>query len=811
MTQSKKWVAGVFFLIFAVMLAAGVFSLSRVLKSREALQNSLVTQIEEILDARVELERTRFVFTPFPCLLVTRLKLKFPNRNWPEWTAREARFSFSFFPLLWGRVQVSGFQVRDGEGNALGIPWEKIEFKVKGLGPQKNSPFEWKAKVGGGKGILKGKGRVTFQNPGENFWKGLGIRSEATLHSFSLPEGADSRILKRLPPAFRSDEWLGELRIAKDKSASEVEGDGKFQLKNISSKTSGALSLSGEAQWVWDVEKNTVKLTHLSLLSPFAEVDGAVTIRNETGEIVESRLRGRKVILEELIRNFPTFQSLLPVDTGLSGESEFDLSLVGTWDYLSLHTHWNLTPAVVTYGKIFSKPKDFPMRINFDFLLRAGSVLSGDFSIQLKQATIKGALVKLNLKTGDGEITLLTNKFDLGGWKGLLTPFTGYRVTGSAKGLLNSKGNLLQLGTSEKMLNVTLDDVTILSPTGKGLRRAKAHIDVSSLSVRVDNSRFGLGNSSLQMEAEIYSLEKNPQGTIEISSPHLDPFEVLENLKEFRPLLQRKFHRWDAVEETLNRFFPQPSLLEDFSLHLKIQEHKALLQNLEFEAWGGKFGFEGEWNGSGEKPSFWLGFHLENVSLVRYFEGFGNKNGILEGNLFFTGKFQGKGAHEEEILPTLSGEGNLSVTNGEWPSLDIAGPLKNLVPLRNLTPSRVRSLPFSDLKANWKFKEGKFDTGDLILNTEDYWIEGRGNLSVKGVLNSRLEVYLSKYLTEQALKSWQATEEAEGRKLGPIPLLLVGNVTRPEPRIDGQRAESFLEAVRARKFRRVLRKPFVPT
>ena len=256
------------------------------------------------------------------------------------------------------------------------------------------------------------------------------------------------------------------------------------------------------------------------------------------------------------------------------------------------------------------------MRINFDFLLRAGSVLSGDFSIQLKQATIKGALVKLNLKTGDGEITLLTNKFDLGGWKGLLTPFTGYRVTGSAKGLLNSKGNLLQLGTSEKMLNVTLDDVTILSPTGKGLRRAKAHIDVSSLSVRVDNSRFGLGNSSLQMEAEIYSLEKNPQGTIEISSPHLDPFEVLENLKEFRPLLQRKFHRWDAVEETLNRFFPQPSLLEDFSLHLKIQEHKALLQNLEFEAWGGKFGFEGEWNGSGEKPSFWLGFHLENVSLV---------------------------------------------------------------------------------------------------------------------------------------------------------------------------------------------------
>ena len=153
MTRSKKWIAGASLLIAALgLVGVGVFSLARVLGSREALQNSLVTQMQESLDAHVELEGMRFVFTPFPRHQATRLKLVLSSPNGSEWTAREAQFSFSLLSLLWGRIHISGFQIRGGEGNVFGIPLEKIEFKIKGLGPKKNSPFEWKAKVEGGKG-----------------------------------------------------------------------------------------------------------------------------------------------------------------------------------------------------------------------------------------------------------------------------------------------------------------------------------------------------------------------------------------------------------------------------------------------------------------------------------------------------------------------------------------------------------------------------------------------------------------------------------------------------------------------------------
>ena len=97
MTRSKKWIAGLFFLLFALVLAGIGLFLSRIVQSRETLQNSVIAQIEEMLDARVELEQTRFIFTPFPRLQAMKLQWTLPHKDWPEWMARDARFLFPSF------------------------------------------------------------------------------------------------------------------------------------------------------------------------------------------------------------------------------------------------------------------------------------------------------------------------------------------------------------------------------------------------------------------------------------------------------------------------------------------------------------------------------------------------------------------------------------------------------------------------------------------------------------------------------------------------------------------------------------------
>jgi hypothetical protein len=516
--------------------------------------------------------------------------------------------------------------------------------------------------------------------------------------------------------------------------------------------------------------------------------------------------------------------AVLPTEVGFSGESEFVLSLQGTWDYLSLHGSWDLTPAVLTYGKFFSKPKDFPMGITCDLILKAGSFLSGDFSVRIHETTTKGALVGLDPKTGIGELTLLTNKFALKGWETLLTPFAGYEISGFAKILTHWKGVLNEINKTDKMLNLTLEDAALVSSTGRGIRGVKALLDMSSLSLRLKDTSFEIGGSPVQVEAEIYNLRENPQGGVQITSARLDPFALLDNLKALTPLfplqgspgypnLEKARARLAKMEKTLQRFFPNALVLEEVWLDLKVGPGKLALENLSFQALEGNFRLRGQTEWPSEKPNFWLEAELDKMSLARYFEGIGRPEKILEGNLFFKGRFQGQGLKSDEISENLTGEGTLAIANGDWRSLDLMGPLGKLDVFQRggatppLLPA-MPSTPFHDLKAGWRFGKGKFDTDDFLLNSEYLWVEGRGNLTLEGIFNSRLEVYLSKPLTAQVLDSWGMREKQEGRQLGPLPFLLLGKFSQAEVRADDQRMKTFLEAVRARKFRKILHKPF---
>jgi len=790
-----------------ILLVGVLFSLSRWAKSPESLEAPLTALIKERLGTRLSFQEAKLIFTPFPVLELHKFHLDSPQEGVSALAAEETRLRLRFLPLVFGRVLPSGLSVRGAEGTFWGVPLERMEFKIQGLHPKRPASFKWKASAAGGQEILKGKGDLRFQSLGENLWRDLGFRTEVSLNPLSLNEGIGKDLLKDFPELSEAGKLTGVLYLEKLEGVSPVEGNGRFQADRLQTQTP---LLAGEGSFSWNLEKGTLELRQASLQAPFGELEGMGTYKLETGEIEEGRLRGRKMLLEELVRYFPAFFSTLPLGAGLAGESEFDLTLRGTWDYLSLYANWNLTPAVLTYGKIFSKPKDFPMGFNFDFLLKGGSLLSGDFSVGIEGATVKGALAALDLATGKGELTLLTNKFDLTGWPRLLTSFAHYEMSGGAKALVSLKGDLTQIRETEKMINLTLEGVTILSQEGRGIRDATVLLDASPLSLRIKEARFVMGGSPLEIKTEIYDLREHPRGTLEIASPGLDPFALIEHLKELSSSFfpSEKPFSWENMGTTMKRFLPKPILWEDFLLTLRIEGEKIFLEDLKFRILEGSLNFQGQIERPPGTPSFSLDVQLDRIALARYLEGLGETGRILEGNLFFQGKFQGEGGTREEAARSLAGQGTLLIANGEWPALDLASPLKSLEPFQKVTLGAPASTPFSDLRARWDYKEGKFETDDLLIRSEDFWIEGKGNLSKEGVLNSRLEVYLSKFLTEQAFQSWQAGDRTEGKQLGPVPFLLVGNLTRPEPRIDEEKAKPLLEAIRTRKFKRVLREPF---
>ena len=805
-----RWIKRISILVFIGVVAGGFFSLSLFLRNPERFKGFLTAQIENRLGTRLSFQESKVVFTPFPAVQIKGALLELEVSNLPSLRAEEVRFSFHFLPLLWGRLELSGFQMKKGEGIFWGIPLSNMFLKIRDLSSKKFSPFEWRADGADEKEIVEGKGGVALQNQGENIWIGSGFKGDIAVKGFDLSKGVAQDLLKHISRTRMSGELAGKLHLEKEKGKSIVDGTAEFALNNFRSGSSEAFSLTGHGELLWNLEGDSAEFKEISVTTPFGDWDGRGVLNVETGEIGEVRLTGRKVVLDELVRRFPGLQSALPLDTGFSGESELDLTVQGTWDYLSLHTNWDLTPVVLTYGKVFSKPKDFPMVINADLLLKGGDVLSGDLSVRIGQMTAKGTVVGLDLKTGVGELTILTNKFELKGWKSLLSPLAKHELSGSAKVLLNWKGNLTQLGKTERSLNLTLDDATLLSPSGRGIRKANGFFDISALSLRVKDARFEIGGSLIQVAAEIFNLKEKPQGKVEVTASQLDLFALFENLETFHSffLSEKTRASWKEFKGTLQRYLPKPFALDRLSLSLVAQPGKLALENLSFQALNGDFHIRGETDWPSEKQNFWFETELDRASLARYFEGMGKGDKFLDGNLFFKGRFQGQGAKLEDVSENLSGQGTLSVTNGEWDSLDLMSPLVALGPLHALTSYRFRSTPFLDLKATWNYAKGKFDTNDFILNSDQLWVEGQGNVSTQGVLNSRLRIYLSKALTDKVLKSWGAAGKGGGKQLGPFPFLLVGNLSKPQAKADDRFMETFLLAIRNRRFREILRSPF---
>jgi len=797
--------------LLAAFLIATLLCIWRATQLRERLPDILTSQAEKHLGVRVTFQEAKMVWTPLPALRLKHLRLESMENTFSPWTAEEAHIPFRLFPLLWGQVQFSGIDLRGGEGQWGGVPLQGVEGKVRGFGFLRSASFEGKARGADGKEILQGRGKFSFESRGENFWKGLGLKGEIRVSSFSLTGGLSPEVLSRLSPPFRKSQWKGLIRLNKEKTNEAVVGTAQFEAQNLSVPNVPDFSLAGGGLLSWNLRTGLFEFKQVLLKSPFGEINASGIWNAETQEIKEARFVGRKMVLENVLRAFPGLNPALPLETGISGESEFDLTLRGSWDYLSWHASWNLTSAALTYRKIFSKPKDFPMNINLDLLLKEGSHLSGDLSARVGNATVKGALVELDVKSGQGEVTLLTNKFDLKDWAPLLAPIAPSTVSGEAKILFSAKGDLFHLRQVEKkMFNLTLDRVTFLRANGRGLEEGSAHIDWSPLNLHVKDAVLKLGGTSLQVQAEIFDFDKNPRGTFQVLSPRVEVEPFLQNLEELpvTNFFQKVLPSWPQIEKEVRHFFPSGVPLEEFTLKGSVEPNKLTLEEMEFRALTGGFRIQAQRDGSGERSRFSLGLQLDQVSLARYFEAVGHPNEGLEGNLFFTGQFDAEGWKPSEFSKALKGTGSLSITNGEWHSLDLSRPIQALKELSTFLPGSVGTTPFHDLKAEWRFKDGRFETDELLLHTGDYWAEGKGNLSLAGSLNARLDVYFSEEWTQKLLRSWKSEEKTEGRWLGPIPLLMVGNFTKPEVKADDRALAPFLESIRDRRFRRALRQPF---
>jgi len=541
-----------------------------------------------------------------------------------------------------------------------------------------------------------------------------------------------------------------------------------------------------------------------TLMTPFGgpfDVEAKFNIFKAAVEEIFVKSKGLK--LEVLPKYLLSLTEILPVNLGFSGESQLDFFLKGEPLLFQINLRVDLTKTTLAYSQYFSKPSGVPLFLRSDLKLIGGRILRGDFSFEFEQAALKGSLVNWDLVSGDGEWTILTNKFNIDGWQRYSPLLQQFELSGGIKILMSMKGNFNQLEKVRVMNNISFDRVQAKASNGAEIRNLNGSIDFSPLDSELKDVQFEIGNSQFLMEGKMFT-QPTARWLVEIQTPKLDVRNFISQLHKVSTAIPLEWMKldWNAIEEAAHKGIASDEAFERVDLQLASGQGKLMIPELHFDAYGGTALGRAVFDYSKKVPASTIELELERLSLARMQAS--TAKPIMDGNLFAVTTLTEEGPFDQGWIDRLKGKGSVSITNGEFHTFDILGGLGQIAELAVLGRFQSGVTRFTDIRGDFQVENKKIKTENTILISDDFQIETAGDVDFDGNLNLRLSVYLMPTISQKV-----SSHVGENARLGPIPILVVGPIWQPSIRKDPMLISTFLESLVQQQFSKITSR-FVP-
>ncbi|PIQ87502.1 MAG: hypothetical protein COV74_00600 [Candidatus Omnitrophica bacterium CG11_big_fil_rev_8_21_14_0_20_45_26] len=650
----------------------------------------------------------------------------------------------------------------------------------------------------------QGRVKVDLTQPG---WDQSAFDMAAHLRQVPLSK-AVPLLLPNAPVQIENGTGHLEVTLAKEQGRSNFTSGGKIQIQELTyhlPAMPGKASQPADYQFDYETEidllSQVVNFGRFNLQAPFTALSGKGQINIRHQQLDGLQISTTRFVFDGLPQYILSVENYMPLHFGFSGEGQFNMALNGGWDQIMLDARLDLTDSVFTYSKYFEKPKSVPFFISTDdFVLKNKKELDGGLNLRLADMRLKGTLVSYDVTSGVGEMTFVTNLFPLEGWQAFLPPLKGYSVTGGIKFFLNGKGELGRVGSNIFMYHMAMENIKAVSKEQIPLfDQLSGSIDGGPLNMDSKDLTIQIGNSVLDLDIKVF-LHRAPDLMIKIQSKALDIRNFILQLRALLEVFQwvPDGFNWDQLEANINQFVPPAAQLENLSAIVQYTEGKWMLQNLDFDVFGGRVNMIGQLDLTNPKePVYGLDAEAEKISLARMFRH--NLRTPIEGNLFTILHLTGKGFSAEAVAQNLKGEGSVSVTNGELYTMDVLGSIGRVAQFAGLNPFASGSTLFTDLIAKFTFHAGHLQVESLYTHSNDFDIDGAGSVGFDGKLNFRLDTVLSNEMTKKI-----DPEAKPDARLGPIPLLLTGSVDSPKLAPDPGLIPAFVANLLAGKVKKVI-------
>ncbi|MBI1977597.1 MAG: hypothetical protein HYS55_02480 [Candidatus Omnitrophica bacterium] len=763
----------------------------------------------------------RVSFFPTPVLHIESFELKPEDGNTtlPLVRADKAAFRPSLFSLLIGKPELAHVVLNHMD---IHYTWRSKDGKVVKTVSLKDAnldlwnireshPIRFRLKGKFLSGLENVELEGTFESDFKNFrMKDLIVKSEFSIGPVELVHlagwwgGA-------LPLEFQKGTGSFSGTVLKKEGSSELVLDGKFNVQDlvyrIPPKPVSSLlgNYQSKFQVTIDLASGALAIRNGILIAPFGgPFDFELRFNMFKFFVEEILIKSKEVRLDTLPPYLLSFTELLPVNLGFSGHSQIDFYGKGGPGLLTINSRMDLTGTTLNYSKYFSKPSGTPLFLKSDLKLLGGKVLRGNFSLEFEQASMKGSIVNLDLVSGECEVTILTNKFTIDGWQQYFPTLRQFALSGGVKVLTSFKGNYRFLDQARFMNNVTFDHLAAGAANGAQLGNLSGSIDFGPIDSELHHIRFDIGNTPFTLEGKMLR-SPDSRWLVNLQSSAIDLRDLVSQLRKISEATQWEGGRlnWDSIETRLTQVVGADETLERFATQVAWSKDRILIPELNFNAFDGSVTMRADFNQSTSSPRSLIDFQVDRISLARMQAG--HEQPLLQGNLFGVGTVTSEGPLDGGWLERLKGRGSISVTNGELRSVDILGGLSEIAELASLKSFESGVTRFSDVRGDFGVGNRKVTTENLFLVSEDFEIQAAGDLNFDGNLNFRLSVFLSPPLSQRI-----APGLGENMRLGPIPILIVGPITKPAVRKDPMLIGTFAQQLLQQQFSKIASR-FVPT
>jgi len=788
-------------LLASVLLVVFFFGAVYLLLRNHEVQKNIISHIERQFQNQVELGSFQLSWLPPVSIVLKDVEIKGigagPRVSLTSPTVRISLKLWSF--LLFKRIELGSIHALDSlcsincETSAEQAPriliFSGSDIQLKNVAWDQEMNFLLRGNFGEAAKNIQMEGvTVLHLKPDALIAKTF----EAKVRLSNLEAGKLFEISSvKSPLTFRQGDlsWEGDVRY--EDQVFKLKGEGTlrglvYAISSASGKVSEPADFSIETEGEWRGALNEIHVEKLKLLSKYGDflIKGVWGSKEQGRAPVDFELSSKNLNLDSLPEILVPLDKAIPTKLGFSGRMEADCFFRGDEDAMGIAGTLDFITSNLSYAGFLTKPKDVPLKLQFNLLLKETKHLEGDFSLWLNEMSLKGTVVDFNRESGEGEVTFLTNKFSLKGWEAIFDPLRSSFVDGKGKLLLNAKGSFKELTKLNYTGTVTVEEGSIENEVFP-VRDLNATFEFSNIRTSSGEIDF-IGKNSPVHIAYVWNLAPQQSVSVRWSSPELYLQELLIPVRAFFAYTQKNVNlrSADLFSSLIQKVLPETTPLKEVSFRSDWLGSLVSFRDVSFLLYDGRVKGKGEVEFNPYEPYYNFSVEVERLSLAPLVAQMTGKT-ILTGQISLLGDFESDSLNENDFWERFQGKGEFSVIGGAFHTFDLLGAAATLGDFKEIGTFSKGVTEFNDFHASFVVRNRKVVTDNLVLTNPYFKASANGFFSTDGALNYQCGLTLSDNVFEKIFGRPQGT---------PVPLdaQLYGDFFTPKIGFDPERVKVFL-------------------